>query len=357
MSGDTGHEDSGRFTAGEQWQIVARIRSKWLRAVADVDPRSLLIPAASVLAIAASEAALLSKPSVWRTQPGFIFQYARYQLLPSIIWATKPADQIATRLGYDAQALLRQCDPTVKADAARLLHIQTLQSARSVIAGFVGIAQILRLADLVSEAQEAHVARVLACREPLLSGVRGRVVRLSGRSSDVTELTAQRLGSHIVPIVEEPRCQAVAPMIALHTSNGQRPFAWHVANKAYGKAESWGAASVSVQALAEAAFQLDREWLYEVRGSVEGNASKSDPSTKASDHHRPKTPTPKVLILEADSSVGEQALALGTESANDLSVQEASQGFFMLEELARAQGETPCPLVHLSTCPGPAFVK
>ena len=220
----------GGFTSHERWQISSRLRSHWLRAVAAVDPRSLLVPAASVLALATAEAVLLSRRGVWRSHPRFVLSYARQQLAPSIVWATKPAEQVAAKLGLAPAELLRVCDAATADGAARLLRVQTLQTARSIIAGFVGIAQILRLADLVSEAESDHVERVMAGREPMLSGVEGRVVRLSGLTSDVTELTAQRIGSHIIPIIEDPA--QVAAMVKTHSCDGQRPFAWQVPNKA-----------------------------------------------------------------------------------------------------------------------------
>jgi hypothetical protein len=45
-----------------------------------------------------------------------------------------------------------------------------------------------------------------------------------------------------------------------------------------------------------------------------------------------------LIVVEADSSVGEQALALGVESANDMTVSEASLAFRFLDKLARTQG-------------------
>ena len=77
--------------------------------------------------------------------------------------------------------------------AARLLRINSAMCLRSVLAGFVGIAQILRLVDLVSLADTEHRARVMACKEPMVQGcVEGRVVRFTGQTSNVTELTAEK---------------------------------------------------------------------------------------------------------------------------------------------------------------------
>jgi len=45
-----------------------------------------------------------------------------------------------------------------------------------------------------------------------------------------------------------------------------------------------------------------------------------------------------VLVVEADSSVGDEALALSPEASNDLDLQETSQGFRTLLKLAIKQG-------------------
>ena len=110
-----------------------------------------------------------------------------------------------------------------------------------------------------------------------------------------------RYGSHIVPIVEDPALVSV--MVEKHSHGGFLPFAWHVGDGEYGKASSWGARSPALKDLADAQFRIERDWLVRVHGGDFHNLDR------------------RVLILEADSSVGEEALALGPGSANDLSVQ------------------------------------
>ena len=50
----------------------------------------------------------------------------------------------------------------------------TLSTLRSIIAGFVGIAQILRLVDIGGESQALFAGSVLAGKEPLMGGVKER---------------------------------------------------------------------------------------------------------------------------------------------------------------------------------------
>lgn len=79
----------------------------------------------------------------------------------------------------------------------------------------------------------AYEQRVMRCKEPMLSGTAGRVIRLAGGYSDVTNLTLERHGSHILPIVEHPA--TVVATLERFTHGGCLPIAWQVENKAYGK--------------------------------------------------------------------------------------------------------------------------
>ena len=79
----------------------------------------------------------------------------------------------------------------------------------------------------------------------------------------------------------------------------------HVAG-AGGAESAESAAACFDRLLASAVFRIGRDWLL--------------PAPSVTDAAR------RALVIEADSSVGEQALALGAESANDLTLQEASQG-------------------------------
>ena len=73
-----------------------------------------------------------------------------------------------------------------------------------MLAGFVGIAQILVLCNSAINANDTFDKAVVEGREPLLRGVPNRIIRLAGKASDVTTFTMKEDGLHLVPIVEEP---------------------------------------------------------------------------------------------------------------------------------------------------------
>mmetsp|Transcript_35047 Transcript_35047/g.75824 ORF Transcript_35047/g.75824 Transcript_35047/m.75824 type:complete len:178 (-) Transcript_35047:9-542(-) len=103
-------------------------------------------------------------------------------------------------------------------------------------------------------------------------------------------------------------------MLAACKSPPSTPVAWRVPSDGYGRFSSWGCPTMDNQGRKDATFQIKRDWLL------------------------PREDGNRVLVIEADSSVGEQALALSHESANDLSLAEASQGFRVVSQLAEAQG-------------------
>jgi hypothetical protein len=107
---------------------------------------------AIVAAIGFAEAATLSRPGAAR-RGVFIFRYGLGQILPSIIWASKPADLICRRIKVNPKKMLEAAENTGSRAESRVYLLQTV---RSIIAGFVGIAQILRLVDVASEAREAE---------------------------------------------------------------------------------------------------------------------------------------------------------------------------------------------------------
>ena len=121
-----------------------------------------------------------------------------------------------------------------------------------------------------------------------------------------------KVGAHIVPVFEDFSLPSVRRTLAAARTAGSgvdTPFGWHVPDGAYSKMESWGVPPPTVDRdgdgtadydLSRAAFRVKREWLL------------------------PNGPGKRALVVEADSSVGEQALALGAEGADDLTLQECS---------------------------------
>lgn len=112
---------------------------------------ALLLTGSSVLGISSVEG-ILALREVTSENWTFIPGYAVLQMLPSIVWASTPADVVAAAMGLDADAILREwahgAAPHTTSDAARQIASAHLQATRSVIAGFMIIAQILRGVNL-----------------------------------------------------------------------------------------------------------------------------------------------------------------------------------------------------------------
>eukprot|EP00948_MAST-09A_sp_MAST-9A-sp1_P003884 g3884.t1 len=295
------------------------------------DPRqvaTLLTSFGTVFLIGCAEGRLVTNKA--HRSLTFTMHYGVSQMLPSIIWATQPASLIARRCGQDPGKILRNFRDCGE-DAVTQLKILRLQSLRSVIAGFLGIAQIFTIVNVFSDANQQYSQSLSLGKEPFFNGTKERVIRLAGSTSDITNVSLDRFQSHIVPICEDPHTVEVESMIEEHSLDGTVPIFWHVPDKAYGRAGSWGAkrkgksgkkkvskdTDISNFDLENAKFQVTRDWTIPIKdGEKECRA----------------------LIIEADSSVGEQALALGAESSNDMTVSEASLAFRSLEKLARTQG-------------------
>jgi hypothetical protein len=257
----------------------------------------------------------------------FAARYGLAQIIPSIIWMTKPPELVARRFGLDPSVVLRTFGNPTQLNASVQLRILKAQCVRSVIAGFLGIAQIFRLVQAFSDASNEYEERVRNGKEPFFTGTRERVIRLAGKSSDVTDLSTRRFKRHMVPIVEDPDISE--PLVLEHSDNFQRPIMWHIPDDTYGRPSSWGAGqtfgnpdnqSNNVN-LETAKFQIDYDWGI----SYDGGEDENDEGGR-------------LIIVEADSSVGEQALALGVESANDMTVSEAALAFRYIDKLARKQG-------------------
>lgn len=239
---------------------------------------ALLLTGSSVLGISSVEG-ILALREVTSANWTFIPGYAALQMLPSIVWASTPADVVAAAMGFDADAILRDwahgASPHTTADAARQIASAHLQATRSVIAGFMIIAQILRGVNLTvrsgalyrvrSRARTApspadtarlvmHMStasprqeRVMEGREPPPADQYERVLRLCGRESAVTSLSLARYGRHILPVYEEP--QLVAELIRVHSEGERVPVFWHVGPGQYGAPWAWSGLDFSESCL------------------------------------------------------------------------------------------------------------
>ena len=117
-------------------------------------------------------------------------------------------------------------------------------------------------------------------REPIFRGVNERVIRLSGNYSDVTELSLQNYKHHILPIYES--YHKAKYLIEKYSRDLTIPIYWRVKNGSYGKSRVW------------ANLKIQREWFLDTKDGK------------------------KVFVVEADASIGEEALALVEEKKMDL---------------------------------------
>ncbi|CAM9526230.1 unnamed protein product, partial [Heterosigma akashiwo] len=111
--------------------------------------------------------------------------YARHQILPSVIWATKPAELVLTSMRRTPKDFLRVFDPKCPSDASAQLRINGLQTSRSILAGFLGISQVFSMVYAFGDATAEYENRLKAGKVGFIGGGAEKVVRLSGRTSDV----------------------------------------------------------------------------------------------------------------------------------------------------------------------------
>lgn len=255
----------------------------------------------------------------------FAHQYAFEQILPSAIcMPAKPAAAVALFLGHDPTAALAApfcsagtvpydyshvCSPS---EAGLVLRQQGLAATRCTLATLAVLTMMLRTVTLSLRTAQELRERVRVGQEPLFRGVSQRVIRLCGRTSDVTSLSLSRYGAHIVPVFEEP--EAVRALISEHSRSFQRPVFWHVAEGSYSQMSSWSRFRIS------------------------------------SDMFLRTTTGRRLLYLEADTTNHERSLSLSARST-DLTMEDASQGFRLIEAAARRMLDDGATL---STPPPPA---
>ena len=287
----------------------------------------LIASGTTIFSIGAIEAFLLLCPKKRHSSTSFIFTYARQQIFSSIIWATKPAEMILKSMGKRPSEYLNS-----KIKSKTKLRILGLQTARSTFAGFLGISQIFAMMFAFGDATEEYEAKLKNGKVQIV-GQGEKILRMSGKSSDVSDYTIDRFGiNNFLFIYEDPKL--VTNIIDDHSDGLSVPCFWNVPDSSYGNPTSWGASEYSIKSknrgrgpLENATFRIKRKWLSMVSNSKIDDSGGHDRANK------PK----KILIVEADSSVGEEALALSQENNNDLNLAEVSLGFRMIERLARAQ--------------------
>ncbi|MCA9371531.1 hypothetical protein KC726_01400 [Candidatus Woesebacteria bacterium] len=230
----------------------------------------------------------------------FSARYALENIAPSIIWLTQNPKLIAETMGLNPETILRTFGSSVR-DANVQLLINDLVYARSILAGFIGVGYVVRAATALNEVKQSIKDRVSKGKAPFPKEPNGKVIRLAGKQSDVTDysLSPDIDGAHLLPVYED--AGSMGQLVDRFSVNNT-PVAWCVEPNKYGKNESWKG------------FSFYPSWLLKDK---KGN---------------------KILYMEADASTGEQALALGPENANDLSIQETAQGFRKIKQIAQDGG-------------------
>ena len=297
--------------------------------------RTLAFPATVVFGIAVLEGALFINPHCVGTDLErilFCVNYGYENLFASCIWVTKDANLIAQSMGLNHEEFIENFSlhANTAEDATKQLRIQGLYVARSLVAGFTLISQVVKVSSAFVAAKKSFT---LECEQgkQIIFPEQGVVMRLMGERSDMTSLSLQRLGTHILPMVERPELlthwlwrhaesdmnRAKSP----HYAGRLRPLFWRTPSGAYGSKRTW------------ARMKFHPEWLIRT-------------STGRS-----------VLVLEADSTNSEQGLVHKylnpergdgygwTESeggwsqsaSTDLTIEDATLGFRHLELNANLQ--------------------
>jgi hypothetical protein len=231
----------------------------------------------------------------------FCSTYSLLNVLPAFVWDSVEAENIAYAYGWNPEEILIQFDEKNKEDAMNLLIAQQLAMTRMVVAGFMTIAQILRMVHLTFKSQEKYRKRVQAGKEPFLKNMNmERVIRLAGLYSDCTMLSVERYGQHILPIYEDPDERHLRRTVEKIWERGWVPAWWRVRAEEYGDRNSWRG------------FVVNPEWCLKTISNK------------------------RILVVEVDAINIESSLMFGTPST-DLTVQDAAQAFRMIETLIEDQ--------------------
>ena len=274
-----------------------------------VEPPTLHLLAAAgcaALGVGALEATLMCQH--WPTESlqasQFVVLYSLHNLFPSVVWETQDASLVCTAWGLDPKLFLRDLSGTTSESAWLLLQTHWLSTSRFFFAGFMMIAQLFRAATISMESFEEYEERIKNGREPPLVVKNGLVVRFCGRDSHVSEVSLQRMGAHVFPVFEHP--ERVRILVKKHSEKYQRPVYWCVPPGRYWRKYSW------------------EKFPTESGCFLKGRNSTSD----------------KILFLEADATNGNDPLTIG-ETALDLTIEDASQGFRRILDRYREQGLVP----------------
>ncbi|GLE04902.1 hypothetical protein PINS_up013883 [Pythium insidiosum] len=297
--------DRRRMSFARESQILGRIAGVALHSI--LKPSRLLLLgtcSVGVVGITSYEAQLLLDPACSLVDAiEFTYKYSVENFMASCIWETRPPELCAQALGLNPEELLRNMDPaTSAADAQRSLQLHGAYTMRSIVAGFMVITQLLSIVRESMLATKRYTDNVFDGREPPLRGVRERIIRLAGDGSDVTEVSMDRYGAHILPVYENPG--KWRHLVGLWSLNGRVPCVWQVASGHYGYRHSW------------ARLEIDESFML-------------------------RTTTGKyILCIEADATNLDRAHELQKPN-NDVTLEEAAQAYRMIERAASRKLQRP----------------
>jgi Family of unknown function (DUF6739) len=371
-------------TAAERREVRTRVASAAASRVLSTESLAPIAAGVSVvLAAGAVEGATHLAPrngatpsaSSAVTRGRFLLRFAAAQVLPSAIWGTQPAEAVAAAMEFRRPGSAPRLVTANPSAADVVLLRGRLAALRGVVAGTVVLSQVLALTNSIERAGDEYRARCDAGAEPPLratagsdtrdadsGGTTGVVIRLAGRDSDVTALGLDRMGrAGLFPVFEDPRRSSVRHLVRRHggstgvaafndgRSSGKWwswwerlsgsqtsvrvPVYWQVPDGRYGKRSSWAGLGPA----------LPKKWLFV---NPQGRSAAEVPL--------------RVLVLEGDATAGEAAFGMASSAAEgDLDLQEASQGFARLAELAPpvSPGEQPVEVLRVLLADANATVE
>jgi len=275
-----------------------------------VEPPTLHLLAAAAcmtLSVGAVEGAIMCQDGVtsWNSLQ-FVGRYSLEQLFPSVVWASQDPHLVAKALQLDPATLLKDLSGSAPESASLLLKTQLLTSSRHFWAGLMMIGQLLRAATITMDSFDQYKEQVKQGREPpLFLDDAGLVVRLCGVRSHVSEVSLQKMGTHLFPVLEDP--DMVQYLVQKHSLKYKRPVYWRVLPDMYGASDAWEGMTTDDRCFLQGRNEKDR-----------------------------------ILVLEADATNGNDPLALTIDDAMDLNIDDAAQGFRrILDRYIVTQGLIP----------------
>lgn len=313
-----------------------------------------------VYSIGIVEGMLLSKRPYYFP---FLLRYAREQLLPSIIWGTKSASDILLAMKKNPSAHLffdAMPHSNDMLNAKIRLRIQYLQTLRSIIFGFVGISQLLSLASIVSETNEAYSISVMNGKERFLTNKRlyscsgssfddenidnykkvkenGKAIRFVGSYADSAMYNYMTGDRNIIPILELlsesgnisndlgvyiNMSNSLDGKDRIRNKDGQRLY---TAQKKFRERITENGLIPSFWSIVNEKYSDKHEWINFdkcINDDILFNSKKNEKI--------------QYLIIEGDSSVSEQSsIMIKNDNYSDLTLNQFTQGLSSVENIAR----------------------